>query len=184
MLELPMDICDLFDCDPITNYAVSNNKSLIVSKVKTGGLHSFSDLELPISPQSMAGYAAHFKRIVKVNDVYEEAELQSYNPLLHFLREVDKRTGYHTKQMLITPLLDTQSGKLIGVIQLINNRSWAPFAEVAKVGVKELCTTLAIAFTQRLKLSPIGTFIMTRWLSTPCCRRWNSSWARVPRRNP
>ncbi len=153
MLELPKDICDLFDCDRITIYAISNDKSFIVSKVKTG-LHSFSDLELPISPQSMAGYAAHFKRIVRVRDVYDDVELQSHNPPLHFLREVDKRTGYRTKQMLIAPLLDTQSGELLGVIQLINNRSGEPFAEVAEAGVKELCATLAIAFTQRLKPSP------------------------------
>lgn len=154
MLDLPKDICDLFDCDRITIYAVSNDKSFIVSKVKTG-LNSFSDLELPISPQSMAGYAAHFKRIVRVNDVYDEAELTSHNPPLSFLREVDRRTGYRTKQMLIAPLMDAQNAELLGVVQLINNRSGAPFPELAEEGVKELCATLAIAFTQRLKPSPL-----------------------------
>ncbi len=154
MLDLPRDICDLFDCDRITIYAVSNDKSFIVSKVKTG-LNSFSALELPISPQSMAGYAAHFKRIVRVNDVYDDNELKSHNPPLNFLREVDKRTGYRTKQMLIAPLMDMQSGEMLGVVQLINNRSGEPFAEIAEEGVKELCATLAIAFTQRLKPSPL-----------------------------
>ncbi|RJG01218.1 GspE/PulE family protein [Noviherbaspirillum sedimenti] len=154
MLDLPKDICDLFDCDRITIYAVSNDKSFIVSKVKTG-LHSFSDLELPISPQSMAGYAAHFKRTVRVNDVYDEAELKSHNPPLAFLREVDRRTGYRTRQMLIAPLMDAQNAELLGVIQLINNRSDGPFTEVAEEGVKELCATLAIAFNQRLKPSPL-----------------------------
>ncbi|QAU34311.1 GspE/PulE family protein [Janthinobacterium sp. 17J80-10] len=154
MLDLPKDICDLFDCDRITIYAVSNDKSFIVSKVKTG-LHSFSDLELPISPQSMAGYAAHFRRIVRVNDVYDEAELKSHNPPLSFLREVDRRTGYRTQQMLIAPLMDAQNVELLGVIQLINNRAGGPFTEIAEEGVKELCATLAIAFTQRLKPSPL-----------------------------
>ncbi|HCY62927.1 MAG TPA: secretion system protein E [Oxalobacteraceae bacterium] len=154
MLDLPKDICELFDCDRITIYAVSNDKSFIVSKVKTG-LNSFSDLELPISPQSIAGYAAHFKRTVRLNDVYDEDELKSHTPPLTFLREVDRRTGYRTKQMLIAPLLDAQSSELLGVIQLINNRSGAPFTEVAEEGVKELCATLAIAFTQRLKPSPL-----------------------------
>jgi len=150
MLDLPRDICDLFDCDRITIYAVSNDKSFIVSKVKTG-LNSFSDLELPISPQSMAGYAAFFKRAVRVNDVYDEAELKSHNPPLTFLREVDRRTGYRTQQMLIAPLLDAQSGELLGVIQLINNRSGEPFSDIEEEGVTALCATLAIAFTQRLK---------------------------------
>ncbi len=154
MLDLPRDISDLFECDRITIYAVSNDKAFIVSKVKTG-LHSFSDLELPVSPQSMAGYVASFKRIVRVADVYDDAELKSHNPPLTFLREVDRRTGYRTTQMLIAPLLDVQNNELLGVIQLINTRSGAPFAEVTEEGVKELCATLAIAFSQRLKPSPL-----------------------------
>ncbi len=150
MLELPQEICKLFDCDRITIYAVSDDKRFIVSKVKTG-LNGFSELELPISIQSIAGYVAHFKKTVRIADVYDDQELKSYSPHLHFLREVDKRTGYRTKQMLIAPLLDAGSGELLGVLQLINNNSGGPFTEVAEEGVKELCKTLAIALTQRLR---------------------------------
>ncbi|MBI1889271.1 MAG: GspE/PulE family protein [Burkholderiales bacterium] len=154
MLELPADICDLFNCDRITIYAVSDDKKFIISKIKSG-LNSFSDIELPISTQSMAGYVALHKRIIRIADVYDEEELKSYNPRLNFLREVDKRTGYRTKQMLLAPLLDAQNSELLGVIQLINNRSGLPFSTIAEEGVKELCATLAIAFVQRLKPSPL-----------------------------
>jgi type II secretory ATPase GspE/PulE/Tfp pilus assembly ATPase PilB-like protein len=154
MVELPADICDLFNCDRITIYALSEDKKFIVSKVKTG-LNSFSAIELPISAQSMAGYAAYYKRIIRIADVYDEEELKSYNPRLNFLKEVDRRTGYRTKQMLLAPLLDAQSGELLGVVQLINNRSGLPFSPIAEEGVKELCATLAIAFTQRLKPPPM-----------------------------
>jgi type II secretory ATPase GspE/PulE/Tfp pilus assembly ATPase PilB-like protein len=150
MLELPKDICQLFNCDRITIYAVSDDKAFIVSKLKTG-LNSFSDLQLPVSAQSIAGYVAHFKKTIRIADVYDEKELQSHSPTLHFLREVDKRTGYRTKQMLVAPMLDAKSGDLLGVIQLINNNSGGPFTAIAEEGVKELCATLAIAFTQRLK---------------------------------
>lgn len=154
MLDLPQDICDLFNCDRITIYSVSDDKQFIVSKVKTG-LNSFSDIELPISGQSMAGYAAFHKRIVRVNDVYDEAELNSHTPPLHFLKEVDRRTGYRTKQMLLAPLLDANNSELLGVLQLINNRSGQPFTAVAEEGVKELGSTLVIALNQRMKPSPL-----------------------------
>ncbi|MBS0307645.1 MAG: GAF domain-containing protein, partial [Proteobacteria bacterium] len=154
MLELPRDICELFNCDRITIYAVSDDKRLIVSKVKSG-LTTFSNIELPISGQSMAGYAAMHKRIVRINDVYDDTELNSHNPPLHFLKEVDRRTGYRTKQMLLAPLLDPNNGELLGVLQLINNRSGGPFTEVAEEGVKELCSTLVIALNQRMKPTPM-----------------------------
>jgi type II secretory ATPase GspE/PulE/Tfp pilus assembly ATPase PilB-like protein len=150
MLGLSRDICDLFQCDRITLYAVSKDKNFIVSKVKTG-LNTFSDLELPVSTQSIAGYVAHFKRIVRINDVYDEAELQSHTPPLSFLRAVDQRTGYRTKQMLVAPLLEAQSNELVGVVQLINNRQPGPFSQMAEAGLKELCETLTIAFNKRLK---------------------------------
>ncbi|MGZ5819738.1 MAG: ATPase, T2SS/T4P/T4SS family, partial [Burkholderiaceae bacterium] len=150
MLGLSRDICDLFHCDRITLYAVSKDKNFIVSKVKTG-LNTFSDLELPVSTQSIAGYAAHFKRIVRIKDVYDDAELQSHNPPLSFLRAVDQRTGYRTKQMLVAPLIDTQNNELMGVVQLINNRHEGPFSAMAEAGLKELCETLTIAFNKRLK---------------------------------
>jgi type II secretory ATPase GspE/PulE/Tfp pilus assembly ATPase PilB-like protein len=150
MLGLSRDICDLFQCDRITLYAVSKDKNFIVSKVKTG-LNTFSDLELPVSAQSIAGYVAHFKRILRINDVYDEAELQSHTPPLSFLRAVDQRTGYRTKQMLVAPLIDNQTNELMGVVQLINNRLEGPFSQMAEAGLKELCETLTIAFNKRLK---------------------------------
>ena len=69
MLDLAEDICDLFNCERMTLYALSIDKSAIVSKVKTG-LRSSSDLRLPISGQSIAGYVALSRRVVNIADVY------------------------------------------------------------------------------------------------------------------
>ncbi|MCK9283312.1 MAG: GspE/PulE family protein [Rhodocyclaceae bacterium] len=149
MLELSQDVCNLFNADRLTIYAVGEDKASIVSKLKTG-LNSFKDLRLPITDQSIAGYVALSKRIINIRDVYDEAELKAIHPGLRFLQEVDKRTGYRTKQMLVAPIVDA-SGELLGVVQIINNKAGAPFAQVADEGVKGLCETLAIAFTQRNK---------------------------------
>jgi type II secretory ATPase GspE/PulE/Tfp pilus assembly ATPase PilB-like protein len=154
MLELSQDISDLFNADRLTIYAVSDDKSAIVSKVKTG-LNSFKDLRLPISEQSVAGYVASSRKLVNIHDVYDEAELQAINPNLRFLGEVDRRTGYRTMQMLVAPILDALSGELYGVVQIINHKPGTPFNEIAEEGIRSLCETLAIAFAQRTKLTHV-----------------------------
>ena len=150
MLELSQDICNLFNADRLTIYSLGEDKASIVSKVKTG-LNSFKDLRLPITDQSIAGYVALSRKIVNIRDVYDEAELKSIHAGLRFLQEVDKRTGYRTKQMLVSPIVEHSSGELLGVVQIINNKAGSPFAQVADEGVKGLCETLAIAFAQRSK---------------------------------
>ena len=149
MLELSQEICNLFNADRLTIYSLGEDKASIVSKIKTG-LNSFKDLRLPITDQSIAGYVALSRKIANIRDVYDDVELKNLHSGLRFLQEVDKRTGYRTKQMLVSPIADA-SGELMGVVQIINNKAGFPFAQVAEEGVKSLCETLAIAFTQRSK---------------------------------
>ncbi|HWA12073.1 MAG TPA: ATPase, T2SS/T4P/T4SS family [Burkholderiales bacterium] len=149
MLELSQDICSLFDADRLTIYVSSDDRTSIISKVKTG-LSSFKDLKLPINEQSVAGYVAATRKLVNIRDVYDDAELRSHTPNLKFLKEVDRRTGYRTKQMLVAPVIDAGAGgELIGVVQIINSKSGQPFAPIAEEGVSHLCETLAIALKQR-----------------------------------
>ncbi len=150
MVDLSQEIADVFNADRITIYSASDDKTAIVSKVKTG-LHSFKDLRLPVSDSSVAGYVANNKALLNLRDVYDPAELKAHSPNIHFLKEVDKRTGYRTKQMLVAPIVETASGELLGVVQLINNRSGVPFSSFTEEGLLGLTQTLAIAFTQRQK---------------------------------
>jgi len=157
MLEVSQEICTLFNADRLTIYSMGEDKASIVSKVKTG-LNSFKDLKLPIAEQSIAGYVALSKKVINIRDVYDEAELKSHNPNLRFLQEVDKRTGYRTKQMLVAPVVDAQANELIGVVQIINNKSGQPFSALEEEGVAGLTQTLAIAFRQRQKSAqPVKT---------------------------
>jgi type II secretory ATPase GspE/PulE/Tfp pilus assembly ATPase PilB-like protein len=151
ILEVSKDICLLFNVDRLTIYSVSEDKSCIISKVKTG-LNSFKDLKLPIANQSIAGFIALSKKVANIKDVYDERELRELSPQLHFQKEVDKRTGYRTKQMLVAPILDANNDELLGVVQLLNSKSNMPFTQTAVDGVNELCQTLAIAFKQRQKI--------------------------------
>ena len=151
ILEVSKDICTLFNVDRLTIYSVSEDKSCIISKVKTG-LNSFKDLKLPIANQSIAGFIALSKKVANIKDVYDERELRELSPQLHFQKEVDKRTGYRTKQMLVAPILNVNDDELLGVVQLLNSKANVPFTQISVDGVNELCLTLAIAFKQRQKV--------------------------------
>ena len=91
MLETSQDICKLLNADRLTLYAVNEDQSAIVSKVKTG-LNSSRDLKLPISPQSLAGYVAFSKKALNLPDVYDDDALKRIHPSLTFLKEVDRRS--------------------------------------------------------------------------------------------
>jgi len=156
MLDLGKDICGLFNADRLTIYVVGDDKVSLVSKVKTG-LNSFKDLKLPIAEQSVAGYAATHKKLLNIKDVYDEKELAQYSAHLRFLQEVDKRTGYRTKQMLVAPILDASNGDLIGIIQVINNKSGVAFAVIVEEGIIELAQTMAVALRQRQQTSTAKT---------------------------
>jgi len=148
ILELSQELCNLFNADRLTIYLLSEDKGSIISKVKTG-LNSFKDIKLPINEQSVAGYVAASKRIVNIRDVYDDAELKSHSGQLNFLKAVDAKTGYRTKQMLVAPVIEAKSRDLIGVVQIINNKSGTPFPPMMEEGVQSLTETLAIAFRQR-----------------------------------
>ena len=148
ILEASQDICKLFNADRLTLYAVNEERTAIISKIKTG-LNASKDLKLPISTQSIAGYVAFSKQPVNIADVYDDEALKRIHPTLSFLKEVDKRSGYRTKQMLVLPILDGKT--LQGVLQIINNKSDQPFGELEIEGASQLCKTLATAIRQRVQ---------------------------------
>ena len=148
MVETSQQLCDLFEADRLTIYVISDDKSSVVSKIKTG-LRSFKDIKLPINEQSIAGFVAMHKRVLNIRDVYDEAELKAYSPQLRFLKAVDVKTGYRTRQMLAAPLLDARTRDLVGVVPFINSRNSKPFPPLMDEGLVQLAETLAIAFQQR-----------------------------------
>jgi type II secretory ATPase GspE/PulE/Tfp pilus assembly ATPase PilB-like protein len=148
LLESSHDICSLFNADRLTLYVVNEDGSAIVSKIKTG-LNSTRDLKLPIRPNSVAGYVAFSQKLVNLPDAYDDDALKRYHPDLSFFKEVDKRSGYRTRQMLTAPIL--ANGTLYGVLQIINHKSGLPFGDLAVEGVTQFCKTLASAIRLRIR---------------------------------
>src|SRR5258706_1962796 len=143
------DICDLFEADRLTVYRVSDDGENLISKVKTG-LQSHKDIRLPINNASIAGYAAFNRKSINVTDCYDDAELKRHAPPLVFHKEVDRRTGYRTRQGLALPMFASEGrGELLGVLQLINSRDGERFATLVEEGAVEVAKTLGIAFSVR-----------------------------------
>ncbi|MGZ8256764.1 MAG: GspE/PulE family protein [Gallionella sp.] len=147
MLDVSRDVCTLLNADRLTIYVVGEDGASLVSKVKTG-LNSFKDLKLPIAEQSVAGFVGVHKKTVNIRDVYDGQELAGLSPQLRFLKEVDTRTGYRTKQMLVVPIVDTDAN-LVGVIQVINNKAGESFSSMVEEGAQELAQSMALSLRQR-----------------------------------
>ena len=69
-LEVRSDICWPFNADRLTWFAVDDDHTAIVSKVKTE-LNSTRDLKQPISTHSTVGYVAMVKQMVDIGDFYD-----------------------------------------------------------------------------------------------------------------
>ncbi len=150
IFELSPDLCGLFHAERITIYTLDDSRTAIVSKVKSG-LHKINSIRLPISPDSISGYVAMSTHLLNIADVYDDAELQAIHPTLHFRKEVDQRSGFRSRQMLVAPVVDAHKGQLQGVVQLINTRDGKPFPALAQEGLMGLAQTLGTAFAQRVQ---------------------------------
>lgn len=148
MLDLSQAICELFGCERLTLYAVNRERNVLYSRVKIG-INSSKDLVLPLDQRSIAGFVALQRRSVRLADAYDAAELAAISPELHFFEKVDQAIAFRTRQMLAAPIV-SDSGQLLGVIQLLNRLDQQPFDAIAEAGLQQLCETMAVAFAQRI----------------------------------
>ncbi|WP_081908791.1 ATPase, T2SS/T4P/T4SS family [Ferriphaselus sp. R-1] len=146
--EVSRDIAALCNADRISIYEVSEDRLSLVSKVRVG-VNTFKDLRLPMTAQSIAGFCALNHKVLNINDVYDEQELGRIGAQLRFLQDVDRRTGYRTKQMLVVPVLKQDADELVGVIQLVNNKADQPFSAIVQQAVQEIARALPVALQQR-----------------------------------
>ena len=150
LLDLHQDILGLFDAEEVTLYAVDTEKKEIFSKV--ADLDTIEELRLPITEQSLAGFAAKFLRPVNIADAYNAEELKKINPTLVHDSSWDKRTGFRTRQVLTYPIV-ADNKYLMGVIQLINKKSGGRFSRKDEDSVAEIAKALGIALYNLRKLS-------------------------------
>ncbi len=114
------ELMDISSCDAATLYLKENDKlNFFITKNKTlnefeGGSKSKINLPpLTIDENSVSGYVALNKKTLNIADVYSD------NNKFLGPKKYDALTGYHTKSVLVVPLIDRE-GNVLGVIQLLN----------------------------------------------------------------
>src|SRR5574337_1171299 len=139
--ELSADLCVLFGAERLSFFVVSDAGTHLVARVKSGR-GAAPGARRPIDERSIAGYVALTRETLNLRDVYDAAELAAISPNLQFRTVSDNLGGYRTRQMLCAPIVDPNSGKLHGVIQVTNPVSGADFSPVAQEGLLGLAQTL------------------------------------------
>ena len=90
-----------------TLYLVDRNANELWAKVAQG--KDMIEIRLPIG-KGLAGYVAKTGEVVNIPDAYSDPR---FNP------EIDKRSGYHTQNVLCMPMKNKE-GDIVGVFQLLN----------------------------------------------------------------
>jgi len=98
----------VLDCERTTIFLYDSEGDELVSRIATGD----SEIRFP-SRRGIAGEAFHGNKVLNIADAYADNR---------FNRDIDRATGYTTRNMLSAPLLGL-NGKAIGVLQVLNKRN-------------------------------------------------------------
>ncbi len=118
LIDLKEEMNDFFRCKRITVYIIDGVKVELVSRFMSKS--EISEIRLPISKGSIAGYTALTQRSVAIKDVTNNKELKAVDPDLEFDDDWDKKTGFTTRQVLAVPIIVRHY--LMGVLQLMNRK--------------------------------------------------------------
>ena len=122
-------------------YVVETIEKKKYLRFKRSLLHINTDeFLLSMDHNSIAGYCASNAEPLLIKDVYN---LPSNLPFF-FNSEIDKKYNYHTKSMLVLPMVN-QLGEVMGVLQLINRKS--NFEE--KLNIQDMTEKSVLPFTRR-----------------------------------
>ena len=149
LLKLHDDLLSFFDADRLTIYVVDRAQKEIYSKVKTGD--EPIEIRVPINKKSLAGYCATTGKLLNIKDVRDNEALHCIDPGLIFDVTWDQKTGYHTKQMLVVPVVYDRY--LLGIIQLINKKTGDCFNQVDQAAVLDIAKVLGIAIFKNQKVA-------------------------------
>ena len=134
------EICKVLNADRLSVFlADASQKHLLTQMQLSDG--STPDLKLPIDTKSIAGFVAKTKRVVNLANAYDDEALKLIHPELRFLKAVDTKTGYRTRELLATPIMVGET--ILGVLQFVNNKNSVAFSKLELEGTELLAKTIA-----------------------------------------
>jgi len=148
LIDLRDEIASLFNSQRVTIYVSDAEKEELISRVRSGDDQSVGRIK--VSLDSIAGYSAFNQQMINIKNVYDNDELKAINPRLNFDRRWDQKTGFVTRQVLVSPIVF--KNQVLGAIQLLNRVDGDAFTKEDEYSVKELSDILAIAFYNQRRL--------------------------------
>ncbi|MCK5688916.1 GAF domain-containing protein [Myxococcota bacterium] len=109
-VELVPLVSSLMNADRTTLFLYDSENDEIWSRVAEG--ENVREIRLPVG-QGLAGWCAQNRRNMNVDDAYKDSR---------FNQEVDKRTGYHTGSVALSPIVN-RTGNLLGILQVLNSKN-------------------------------------------------------------
>jgi signal transduction histidine kinase/putative methionine-R-sulfoxide reductase with GAF domain len=133
LLRLIMEkVTELMEADRATLFLVDEADGTLSSKVVQGG--DLVEIRLA-SGEGVAGWVAQTRELVNIADAYAD---QRFQPA------VDLKSGYRTRTILSVPMTGATGG-LVGVLQVLNKKSEAPFTRADEELLGALASPAAIA---------------------------------------
>jgi transcriptional regulator with GAF, ATPase, and Fis domain len=123
------EIQSILKADRSTLYLVDRESNELYSKVLQA--EGLMEIRVPLTKSSIAGYSAITKKIVNVQDAYDDTELKFIDRELSFDRRWDRESGYRTKSVLVMPIPVKTDGNVIGVFQALNKPDGFSDSDVA-----------------------------------------------------
>ena len=150
LINLRDEITTLFDAQRVTVFVVDGKTRQLVSRFKSKA--EISEIRIPISPNSIAGYAATKQAPLNIRDVYDDRELRSISADVKFDRSWDMKTGFRTRQVLAYPIVFKKF--LLGVLQLINRKgAEGPFTDEDLGSAAKVAEIIAIAVYNQKRIA-------------------------------
>lgn len=106
--EIVSRTTDLLEADRSTLFLADRDHRELWSKVLEG--RELREIRLPFG-KGVAGWVAQHNKPLHIKDAYADKR---------FNRDVDRRSGYRTRCMLVWPVRGPQPNELLGVVQVLN----------------------------------------------------------------
>ena len=141
-IDIKENIRQLLNINILNIYAVDRLKKEIYSiRLEDSTLQ---EIRLPINNSTIAGHAANTKRMIHINDAYNEREIRKIHDQLSFDRNFDKKMGIVTGQVLSIPIL--HDGIIMGVMEIMNKKGGDKIDDYRQIFLDEICNALGNTF--------------------------------------
>lgn len=145
--ELEEHILKFLVAQRLTIYQNARDGQEIIAKFKSGV--ELLEIRVPLSANSVAGYAAVSGNAVNIADVYNAQALTEIHKTLKFDSRFDQRSGFRTKSMMAIPI--RIGPPLLGVLQVINKVGGDSFTETDQIYAKHITIILGKKFHQEFE---------------------------------